>query len=193
MTMTCISPRHGTPDNLFRKIQRKKPKVPPVIIPPLHIRPKYHICDVKGLSHLVNTKVNDMISFNLIWLLHCRPRWSHHKKMWSEKKNEHYGFLYLMGIEEHRKCFGLGGYFMAPVLAAACYSKIGFSPCLALRTRRVRVPGGSTFHLEPGKIKPFWNLTGTWCIWWCQDFLLIVLFSIRDRGGGDFSAVIPPV
>ena len=49
-------------------------------------------------------------------------------------------------------CFGLGGYFMAAVLAAASYSRICFSPCLAVHTRRVRVPGGSAFHLEPGTI-----------------------------------------
>ena len=31
------------------------------------------------------------------------------------------------GIEEHHRCFGLGGHFMAAVLAAASYSRIGFS------------------------------------------------------------------
>ena len=41
---------------------------------------------------------------------------------------------------------------MATVLAAAIYSRIGFSPCLAVHERRVRVPGGSAFHLEPGTI-----------------------------------------
>ena len=41
---------------------------------------------------------------------------------------------------------------MAAVLAAASYSRIGFSLCLAVRARRVRVPGGSTFRLEPGTI-----------------------------------------
>ena len=50
---------------------------------------------------------------------------------------------------------------MASVLAAASYSMIGFSPCLSVRVRRVRVPGGSTSHLEPGTIHPCWNLTGT--------------------------------
>ena len=39
---------------------------------------------------------------------------------------------------------------MAAVLAAASYSRGGFSPCLASIARRVLVPGGSTFHLEPG-------------------------------------------
>ena len=41
---------------------------------------------------------------------------------------------------------------MAAVLAAASYSREGFSPCLAISARRVRVPGGSMFHLEPGTI-----------------------------------------
>ena len=41
---------------------------------------------------------------------------------------------------------------MAAVLAAARYSRIGFSPCLAVCARRMRVPSGSVFHLEPGTI-----------------------------------------
>ena len=41
---------------------------------------------------------------------------------------------------------------MAAVLAAASYSRIGFSLYFAVRARRVRVPGGSKFHLEPGTI-----------------------------------------
>ena len=41
---------------------------------------------------------------------------------------------------------------MAAVLAAAIYSRIGFSPCLAVRARHVMVPGGSVFHPEPGTI-----------------------------------------
>ena len=60
----------------------------------------------------------------------------------------------LLGIEEHHRCFGLGGYFMSAVLAAASYSKIGFSPWLAVRARRVMESGGSSFHLEPGTIHP---------------------------------------
>ena len=44
-------------------------------------------------------------------------------------------------------CFGLGGCFMDAVLAAASYSRIGSSICLAVRARRVRVPDGSAFHL----------------------------------------------
>ena len=69
--------------------------------------------------------------------------------------------IVLVCIEEHHRFFGLGGYFMAAVLAAASYSMIDFSPCLAVRVRRVRVPGGSVLHLEPGTIHPCWNLTGT--------------------------------
>ena len=41
---------------------------------------------------------------------------------------------------------------MAAVLAAAIYSRMGFSIYFAVRVRRVRVPGGSKFHLEPGTI-----------------------------------------
>ena len=52
-------------------------------------------------------------------------------------------------IEEHHRCFGLGGHFMAAVLAANSYSGGGFSPCLDVSVRHVRVPSGSTFHLEP--------------------------------------------
>ena len=39
---------------------------------------------------------------------------------------------------------------MAAVLAAASYSRIVFSLYFAVRARRVRVPGGIKFHLEPG-------------------------------------------
>ena len=46
----------------------------------------------------------------------------------------------------------LGSYFMAAMLAAAGYSRGCFSPCLAVSVRRVMVPGGSTFHLEPGTV-----------------------------------------
>ena len=41
---------------------------------------------------------------------------------------------------------------MAAVLMASSYSREGFSLCLASSVRRVTVPGGSTFHLEPGTI-----------------------------------------
>ena len=41
---------------------------------------------------------------------------------------------------------------MAAVLAAAIYSRIGFSIYFAVRARCVRVPGESKFHLEPGTI-----------------------------------------
>ena len=43
---------------------------------------------------------------------------------------------------------------MAAVLAAASYSRIGFILYFAVRAWCVRVPGGSKFHLEPGKVKP---------------------------------------
>ena len=41
---------------------------------------------------------------------------------------------------------------MAAMLSAASYSRGGFSLYLAGIMRRVMVPGGSTFRLEPGKI-----------------------------------------
>ena len=41
---------------------------------------------------------------------------------------------------------------MAAVLAGASYSRIGFSLCLDVYAKRVRVPGRSAFHLEPGTI-----------------------------------------
>ena len=50
---------------------------------------------------------------------------------------------------------------MAAVLAAASYSRIGFSLYFAVCTQRVRVPVGIKFHLEPGTIHPCWSLTGT--------------------------------
>ena len=50
-------------------------------------------------------------------------------------------------IEEHQICFRLGSYFMASVLAAASYSRAGFSLCLAGIARLVMVPGVITFHL----------------------------------------------
>ena len=52
-----------------------------------------------------------------------------------------------LDIEDHHRCFGLGCYFMAEVLAAASYSRIGLIIYLAVRARRVRVPVGSKFHL----------------------------------------------
>ena len=41
---------------------------------------------------------------------------------------------------------------MAAMLAAASYSRKGFSLYFAVRARCVRIPGGSKFHLEPGTI-----------------------------------------
>ena len=39
---------------------------------------------------------------------------------------------------------------MAAVLSANIYSKIGFNIYFDVRAQRMRVPGGSKFHLEPG-------------------------------------------
>ena len=50
---------------------------------------------------------------------------------------------------------------MAALLAAASYSRGGFSPGLFVSVMRVMVPGGSTFHLEPVTIHPFWNFIST--------------------------------
>ena len=47
---------------------------------------------------------------------------------------------------------------MAAMLAAARYSRGGFSLCRVDNVKRVMVPGGSTFHLEPGTIHPCWIL-----------------------------------
>ena len=70
--------------------------------------------------------------------------------------NDGLEFIMMNSIEEQHRCF----YFIAAVLASARFSRIGFSPCLAVRARRVRVPGGSAFHLELGTIHPCWNLNG---------------------------------
>ena len=52
-------------------------------------------------------------------------------------------------IEEHHRCFVLGGYFMAAVLAATSYYRGGFISCLDVSARCVKVPGGTHFRLEP--------------------------------------------
>ena len=52
---------------------------------------------------------------------------------------------------------------MSAVLAAASYSRIGFRLCLTVSARRVRVPGGSAFHLEQVTIGPmYWYPGGVW-------------------------------
>ena len=91
-----------------------------------------------------------------------------------------------MCIEEHHRCFGLGGYFMAAVLAAASYSRTCFSLCLAARARHVRVLGGSAFHLEPGTIHPCWNLY--WDPFVFDDVQIprkLYYFRFVIEGGGD--------
>ena len=60
--------------------------------------------------------------------------------------------IVLVCIEEHHRFFGLGGYFMAAVLAATSYSRIGFSLYFSVRARRVRVTGVSKFQLVTGTI-----------------------------------------
>ena len=60
--------------------------------------------------------------------------------------------------EENQIRFRLDIYFMAAVLEAASYSRGGFSLCLAGSARRVMVPGGNTFHLEPGTISESINV-----------------------------------
>ena len=54
---------------------------------------------------------------------------------------------------------------MAAVLAAASYSRGGFSLFLAGSARRVMVPGGITFHLEPGTIQGYIQNH-----WWQLDY-----------------------
>ena len=86
-------------------------------------------------------------------------------------------------IEYHQRWFRLDSYNMATVLATASCSRGVFSLCLTVSTSLGMVPGGSSFHLEPGTIHPCWNLTGTGCLWWSLDLPQIAFFSIRDRGG----------
>ena len=61
---------------------------------------------------------------------------------------------------------------MIAMLAAAIYSRIGFSIYFAVRARRVRVPDGSKFHLEPETIKlsPYLDLFYSLCYLWMKYF-----------------------
>ena len=54
-------------------------------------------------------------------------------------------------------CFGFGGYFMAAVLTAASYSRIGFSLYFAVLAQHVRVLGGNKFYLDQEQ----YTLSGT--------------------------------
>ena len=83
---------------------------------------------------------------------------------------------------------------MAAVFAAASYYRGGVSLCLTGSVRRVMVPGGSKFHLEPIIIHSCWNLTGNGCFdaLWISRKLHSVRFVI-EGGGVMFSALIPPV
>ena len=82
---------------------------------------------------------------------------------------------------------------MADLLEAARYSRRGFSLCLDGSARRVMVPGGSMFHLEPGTIQPCWNLLvpDVFDALWISRKWNYFRFVIE--GGVIFSAVIPPV
>ena len=60
-----------------------------------------------------------------------------------------------MYIEEHHRCFRLGSYFMDALWEVVSYYRGGFSLCRTGSVCHVMVPGGSTFHLEPGT----WNNT----------------------------------
>ena len=68
---------------------------------------------------------------------------------------------------------------MSAVLVAASYSRIGFNICLAIRARRVRVPGGSSFHLETGTINHM-HLERAWL----SNYMLILITQIICLIGG---------
>ena len=82
---------------------------------------------------------------------------------------------------------------MAAVLAAAIYSRGGFSSCLSGSARHVMVTGGSTLHLEPGQ----YTLAGSLLVLDVFDAVWISCklhyFRFVIDGGVMFSAVIPPV
>ena len=88
-------------------------------------------------------------------------------------------------IEKHQIFFRLDSYFMAAVLAAASYSRGVFSLCLAGSVRRVMVPGGSTFHLEPRTIHPCWNLRVPDFLDACWNYRKLHSFFFMLEGGGD--------
>ena len=65
---------------------------------------------------------------------------------------------------------------MSAVLAAPSYSTIGFSLYFAVRARRVRVPGGSKFHLEPGLIGADANMS---VIFYKAVVQVVLLFGLK--------------
>ena len=88
-------------------------------------------------------------------------------------------------IEEHQRCIRLGSYFIAVFLAATSYSRGDFILCLAVSVKRVMVPVGIMFHLEPGTIHPCCNLLvpdvfdNRWISRKSHSFLFVI------EGGGD--------
>ena len=68
---------------------------------------------------------------------------------------------------------------MDAVLAAASYSRGGFSPCLDGSARYVMVPGGITFHLEPGTIGAAWLSSDT--VFVMNTSKPIALFCLNHR------------
>ena len=89
-------------------------------------------------------------------------------------------------IEKYQRCFRLGSYFMAAVWAAASYSRWGFSLCRAGNARRVMVPGGSKFHMEPGTIHHcFLYALSSSCEFHYVCFVI-------EGGGGDVYCWNPP-
>ena len=76
---------------------------------------------------------------------------------------------------------------------AVIYNRGGFSLFFAGSSRRVMVPGVSTFHLETGTIHPCWKLLVTDVLYtrWNSRKLYSFLFVIE--GGLMFIAVIHPV
>ena len=82
---------------------------------------------------------------------------------------------------------------MATLLAAASYSRGGFSLCLAGSARRVMVTGGSKFHLEPGTIHPCWNLMVMDVLDTRMESHKLHYVCFVIEGGVMFSYVTPPV
>ena len=71
--------------------------------------------------------------------------------------------------------------FMSAMLAAASYSSGGSSTCLAVSARRVIVPGGSTYHLEPVTIIQY------------TFYNFFTLFLILGSCGGLRGPIISPL
>ena len=96
-------------------------------------------------------------------------------------------------IEEQHRCFGLGGYFMAAVLAASSYSRGGFSPRLAVSVGVLgfQVEVRSTWNLEQYTLAVTLLVPDVFDAEWISHKLHSFLFVIE--GGVIFSSIIPPV